>query len=107
MKELPAKVTRIYRKGSPAETLGQCPRLELSQGDITAPVAVDSTSAVVVGPQVTGFMDGVEPTLRSTVSQSMLLASLVAQQTAGGGPEKTGVVYLIQGHAPFPGLVVR
>ena len=87
MKALPPKV-RAFVETAPLPKPRSSPPHGAVAKDITPPVSADSTSAVVVGPQLTGFMDGIEPTLRSTITRSMLLASLVAQQTAGGGPEK-------------------
>jgi hypothetical protein len=87
MKTLPPKV-RAFVETAPLPKPRSSPARGAVTKDITPPVSVGNTSAVVVGPQVTGFMDGVDPTMRGTVTQSMLLASLVAQQSSGGGPEK-------------------
>jgi hypothetical protein len=88
MKALPPKV-RAFVESAPLPKPRSLPAHGAVTKDITPPVSVDGTSAVVVGPQVTGFMDGVDPTMRGTVTRSMLLASLVAQQSSGGGPDKT------------------
>src|SRR5271155_2273937 len=63
---------------------------ELSPPDPTVPTPTGATDAVVIGPQLAGFTDKVEPPLRSAVSKALLLASLVAQNAVGGGPEKAG-----------------
>jgi len=87
MKALHPKV-RAFVESAPLPKPRSLPPHGAVAKDIAPPVSVGSTSAVVVGPQVTGFMEGIEPALRSTVTHSMLLASLVAQQTTSGGPEK-------------------